>query len=52
MRYFSTVMELIGLALFVWGAYLFDPRIAVLVGGLVALLIGFAIDQPTKGPDR
>jgi hypothetical protein len=51
LRLLSTLIELAGLGLLVWGTYLYDPRAALLVGGGVALLLGYVLDPP-KGPDR
>jgi divalent metal cation (Fe/Co/Zn/Cd) transporter len=49
----TTVIELLGLAAIVWGVYLYDPRAALIVGGLLAVLLGYILAAPpAKGPDR
>lgn len=50
----SSIIELLGLLAVVFGAYEFDWRAAVVVGGLVIVLIGLALDGPVKpkGPSR
>lgn len=50
----SVAIELLGLALLVFAAYLFDYRAAIIVGGLVLLLVGYALDTPAprQGPKQ
>ena len=48
----STVVELLGLAAVVFGVWLFDWRAAVLVGGLVATFIGYALDAVPAPPAK
>lgn len=47
----STLAELLGLAAVIVGAYLVDWRLAVIVGGLVLVLIGWALDRPAASRD-
>lgn len=48
----TTLLELLGLGAVVVGAYLFDPRAALIVGGLVAVLIGFVAGAPAAPKRR
>lgn len=50
-RLFSNLLEFVGLAAIVCGAYLFDWRLAAVVGGAVLVLVGFALDTPRRGAD-
>lgn len=46
----STALEVLGLALFVFAAYLFDYRAAIIVGGFVLILVGYVVDIPAPKP--
>lgn len=45
---FSSLLELVGLLTVVGGLALFDWRLAVIAGGLVLVLIGFATGAPRR----
>jgi hypothetical protein len=48
MRIVSTLAEILGLALIVTCAALFDIRLGGLVLGVVLVLVGMAIDPPRR----
>lgn len=48
----STVVELLGLAVVVFGVWLFDWRAAVLVGGIVVAFLGYVLDAIPTPPAK
>lgn len=44
----STVLELLGFACVVAGAWLFDWRLGLVVVGVVLVLVGFVLDRPAR----
>lgn len=49
----TTVIELAGLAAIVWGVYLYDPRAALIIGGLLAVAVGYFLSAPPpRGPEQ
>lgn len=48
MRIASTLAEVLGLLAVTIGAYLFDWRAGLIVGGLVLVLVGLALDPPRR----
>lgn len=47
----STALELAGVALVFWALYTLDWRIAVVVGGVMMVLVGFILDRPDPPAD-
>jgi hypothetical protein len=49
----TTIVELLGMAAIVCGVAFYDWRAALIVGGLLAGLVGYALSAPpAKDPDR
>lgn len=47
----SGIAELLGLTAIIWGISLICIPAAIVIGGIVAIIIGLAIDPPArKGP--
>ena len=46
MRAFSTVIELVGLALIVFAAFVVDWRLGAAVLGALLVFVGFVLDRP------
>lgn len=45
---FSAILELAGLAAIVYGFFLINPFLGFIIGGFAAILLGLAIDPPTR----
>lgn len=46
----STLLELLGVAALVFGAWLINPIAGVLVAGPLLILVGVALDPPERAP--
>lgn len=44
----STVVELAGIAAIIWGFALIAPWLGWIVGGFALILVGLAVDPPTR----
>ena len=51
-RVASTTVELLGIAAIIWGFAQITPWLGWIVGGLALVLVGFAIDPPSRDADR
>lgn len=49
----TTLFELLCLAAIVFGVYLYDPRAALIVGGVLGAALAYALAAPpARGPDQ
>lgn len=48
----SMIVELLGISAVVWGFAQIAPWLGWIFGGLALVLIGLAIDPPSRGADR
>ncbi len=46
MRLLSTLLEILGMALFLAGAYLIDWRVGAALTGVLLVVVGFLLDRP------
>ncbi len=49
MRHLSSLLELVGAALLLAAALLFDWRAGMALFGVLLMFVGYAIDRPTRG---
>lgn len=48
MTTFSSILEAAGLLAVIAAAFLFDPRLGLAAAGVVAVLVGLALDPPRR----